>query len=778
MNPDMMNNQPMPPMTPMGGNPMQGQMQGAPQMSEEEARNMAALMLQRQMEAENLVKMPKQLRQYMEMPNIADDLTEKQLIDIAQLVVSSTDSDSNSRSEWEELTNKVVDLVNIEIEGKSWPWEKSANVKFPMVMGACIQFNARMMPEIIKNDKVVIVRNMSPDDDKHSKCYRADDLAAHMSYQLLGQSTHWVVDTDQMLMMLPLLGIVFRKSFYNSIIKQPDTQLVSPLDVIVNKNARSLETAQRITHRFSMSTNEIIEQMKAGLFCEYPIEELMKMGSADDQEASYTIDESQKNAFFDQNNEMLEQHRYLDLDGDGYQEPYIVTVRKESLKTMRIVARYDANSIDYDDKGELVKINPVQYWTDYRFIPDPAGGFYSFGFGQLLFSTNMMANSLLNQLIDAGTLSNLQGGYISRNLRLPKGNNEFKPGEWKQVNTMAGTSIADNIFPLPIKEPSATLFTLLQFVIDSSKAITAVSDVMQGDLPPSTTPAATTLALIEQGQKIYSAILYRIYNSLQKEFLKLYDINKKYLQQEEKFPLAIGSGMIKFDDYQLPNYGIFPVADPQLASGMQRLLQAQAVMQTIQMPQVDPYAVLHNYFEALKVTNINEVLPPPNPNAPPSADTLLKEAQLRNLNMNTACLLMEKELQAIRLQIDEMKQKSQTAYYGGQLATQKIDAITKLAKTESELGDQQVQQAAIEENNLTTNTQMKQEPTPDIMMRITALEGMLQEMMGGLQKNVSAEQGLNPQQQQPQQMQGGAAPQGLSPEQIAQLSGQVPQTQV
>ena len=496
------------------------------------------------------------------------------------------------------------------------------------------------------------------------------------------------------------------------------------------------------------------------------------MSDSEDQVISYTADEKQKNAFYDQNHKFYEQHRYLDLDGDGYQEPYIVTVMEGSRKTMRIVARYDANSIEYNEKNKMIKINPIQYWTDYRFIPNPTGGFYSLGFGALLFATNVMANSILNQLIDAGTLSNMQGGFISRNLRLPKGDFSFKPGEFKQVNTMPGTTIADNIFMLPIKEPSQVLFTLLNFVVDSSRAITAISEVMQGDLPPSSTPAATTMALIEQGQKIYSAILYRIYNSLQKEFMKLYEINKKYMQNEEQFPLAIGSGIIKLDDYKLPNYGIFPIADPQLSSSMQRLLQAQALLTTISDPRVNGYAVLKNYFEALKVTNIDDILPPPDPNKPPSLDELLKEAELQNKKMDTACKLMDRELKAIGLQIDEAKQKSETAYFGVQAATQKIDAITKLATTEATLGTQQVEQAAKEEEEITESTQFDQAPTPDITQNLQQLEGDVQNMLSGLNETVSQDQGLG--QSQQQQPQGGSLPQ-LTPEQMAQLTGEMPQ---
>ena len=243
--------------------PQQSQQQ---QMDPEEQKNLAALMIQKMQDAQNLIRMPNKLKQYMDMTNIAESLEEKQLNDIANFVIDSTENDESSRSKWEEVIKKVIDLVNTDLKGKSYPWENAANIKFPMVMGSCVQFNARTMPEIIKNDKVVAVRNMSPDDPKHLKCKRADDLAAHMSYQLLGQSNHWVTDTDQLLMMLPLMGIVFRKSFYNSIIKQPDSKLVSPLDVIVNMAATSLESAQRITHRFSMSANEIMENMNAGLF--------------------------------------------------------------------------------------------------------------------------------------------------------------------------------------------------------------------------------------------------------------------------------------------------------------------------------------------------------------------------------------------------------------------------------------------------------------------------------------------------------------------------------
>jgi chaperonin GroES len=711
-------------------------------------------------------KIPNKLRHFINSENIADEIDEYERTKIVDICLRAAEIDEQSRWQWKETMTQAFDLIDPYYETKNYPWEGAANIKFPMIMSACMQFNARTNPEIIKHDRAVRVRLMLNDDPQHQLSDRANRLSGHMSYQLIGQSTHWVSDTDKLLMMLPLLGVVFRKSFFNTVTGQPDTTLCLPKDIIINDKTQTLDSAQRITHVLYMSANEILEGMRAGIYIDYPITELSETIDPEDKEQeieSYSSDDKEYARLMDVMHEVHEQHRWLDLDGDGYQEPYIVTYHKDSRKLLRILARYDVNSFEFNKKGEFTKINAKQYFTDYHLIPDPRGSYYSLGFGALLMALNATVNTTLNQLIDAGTLSNNGGGFIGSDLRLPKGDYRFKPGEWKTVPSAPGTVISQSIVPMPVKEPSQVLFALMQFLIESSKAITAVSDVMAGEQPPANQPATTTMAILEQGQQIYSSILYRVYDSLKREFQKLYEINRCYLNDEESFPLAEGVGMVTIQDYEQPEYGIFPVADPKVSSQMERLLQANSLMQLLAYPEVNHRAVIANFIQTLKIQDPNQFLnPEPDPKDPPPLDVQQKQAELELLRMKKADILMKHENDAIANNIKEQEQQTKAAYYGGDLAAKKIDSIVKLTQLEQAATSQEIGTAVKEEESLTQSTQMQDQPVA-ALQRLDSLEEAVGQMLGNMQQQVIPPM---PQQQQQQPIAGNPqVPQIPMPEQ-------------
>jgi hypothetical protein len=276
------------------------------------------------------------------------------------------------------------------------------------------------------------------------------------------------------------------------------------------------------------------------------------------------------------------------------------------------------------------------------------------------------------------------------------------------------------------------------FLIESATKITSVGDVMSGEMPPPNTPAATVMAVVEQGQKIYSAILYRVYEALKKEFKKLYEINRKYLKEEEYFPMAEGVGMVSIQDYMEPNYGIFPVADPKLSSSIQRNMQAQALLQLDKYPQINMDNVLVNYLDVLKVKNPEMYIKQKDPNAPPPMELQLAEAKKRNIDMDTACKLIDKELEAWSNAIDETKVKSQSAYYGGQLAGDKVESIAKIAALERETSDSELEKAAAAEETLTKGTQLQDVPM-DVHERLIGLENLVGQSLLGLQGQAGGE---------------------------------------
>lgn len=762
-----MNNQPMPPTGQLmqQGQQMQPQTSMMPSTMMDKMEDMSMNDIQNNSMARDRV--PRELRKFMDMENIAEDLDDKQLEKISEICLDGFDIDKESRIEWEEIMKKAFNLVEVGLEAKNTPWEGAANIKYPLVSGACIQFNARTNPEIIKNERVVEVRLMSPDDMQHNLSNRAYRLSSHMSYQLISQSTHWVIDTDKLLMMLPMMGTVFRKSFFNTITGQPDTTLCMPEDVVINEKVQSLESCQRVSHVLCMTSNELIEGMKAGLYLEHDLRDLTttyvninestikeeeKVNDVRIPQSFTTSEDNTSERTYDVSHEIIEQHRWLDLDGDSYQEPYIVTVHKGSRKILRIVARYDESSFEFNDKGEFTKINAINYFTDYHFIPNPNGNFYSLGFGTLLLETNETINSILNQLIDAGTLSNRQSGFIGSDVRMPKGVFQFKPGEWKQLPSTPGSVISQNIVPLPIKEPSQTLFQLMQFLIESSRQITSVSDIMSGETPNPNVPATTTMALLEQSQQVYSSILYRIYDSLKKEFEKLYDLNKKYLKEEETFPIAEQMMMITIQDYQSPNYGIFPVADPKVSSSMQRIAQGQALLDLTKFPQINVVEVLLNYLQILKISDPKAYI---NQEAPPPPEALKVMAETKKIEMETTNILMERELDALKLGIQEKEQLSKAMYYGGDLAAKKITSAKEIVEMETMANPIQVARAIKEEEVVSHGTQA-QNLTVSQQKEGQGLQELLAQLMLNSQQKI-----IPP--PQPQGQEGGMPPEGGIP---------------
>ena len=346
--------------------------------------------------------------------------------------------------------------------------------------------------------------------------------------------------------------------------------------------------------------------------------------------------------------EFIEQHRWEDLDGDGFKEPYIITVHKDTRKVVRIVANYFDSSIKRNEQGEILSIKPESYFTKYAFIPSPDGGFYDIGFGILLGPLNESINTIINQLVDAGTMANTAGGFLSRGIKIRGGNYNFAPLEWKHVDS-TGEDLAKGIYPLPVREPSQVLFTLLQTLVNYGERIVGSTDIMVGENVGQNTPAETARTMAEQGQKVFAGIFKRIYRSLNDELRKVYRLNQLYLAPEVKFM----RNAVLAADYRPEPVDLRPSADPHVVSDVQRVMQAETLKQTaLMVPGFNVYNVMKRYLEALKVPNIEEVLPDPQgPNAIPSQPDVKVQveqmkAQERKLSIETKFKLGMAKLQA------------------------------------------------------------------------------------------------------------------------------------
>lgn len=574
------------------------------------------------------------LQKFIKSDNIATMLDSSTLATLGTEVVEGFDLDKASRSEWDKKTEDALDIALQVAEEKTFPWPGAANIKYPLITDAMIQFAARAYPEIIRGDSVVkgkvvgsnaryeqamaqaqqmaeqgmvdqanMIASQAARFDKEA---RAKRIGEHLSYQLLEEMPEWEPDTDKLLIMLPAIGTLHRKTYFDPLYQRNCSTLCLPKDIAIHNDARSLETARRVTHIVRLYKNEVIERQRSGIYLPED-KATLALSSVDDEQELH---------------EFYEQHCWKDLDKDGYEEPYIVTVHKDTQKVVRILARYDEEGV-FVDGEEVIRIEPEQYFTDYHFIPDPKGGYWSYGFGQLLLPINESVNTVINQLLDAGTLSNTQSGFLGKNIKLKGGAITLEPGEWKQLDIQA-VELKNGIVPLPAKEPSMVLFQLLGFLVQAGKGMSSTADILKGESSGANEPVTTVLTRVEQGLKVYGSIYKRIYRGLKKEFKKLARLNYRYGNDEYYFRILDQEKVALREDYNDKDCDVIPVADPNAATDVQRAIRGEAIRATIGAPGVDAREAMKIYCESIKLSEgeIKRLVPEQDPNAGPPPEML------------------------------------------------------------------------------------------------------------------------------------------------------------
>lgn len=526
--------------------------------------------------------------------------------------------DKRSREDWERSANKAMDIALQVRQPKNYPFQGAANIKYPLVTVAALQFGARAYPAIVDGNRIVKAQVLGRDDgvpatgpdgqpvmvpgppgpdgmptpvpqwqkEPGAKRAQADRVSAHMSYQLLNEMEEWEEDTDVLLHHLPIVGCCFRKVWRSEELNRNKSEMVPAIHLVVNNRVRSLNEPVPVTHEIYLYPQEIEERQRNGTFLDI---ELPKPVNTEKEGEVVDADDDDAPRLF------LEQHRYLDLDGDGYREPYIVTVHKDSCQVVRIVANFRMEEIKHDNK-QIVRIPKEQYFVKYSFIPDPKGGFYDIGFGKLLESLSETIDTTINQMLDAGHLQNAGGGFISTSVRLKKNKLTVAPGKYEQVE-ISGGDVRQAIYNHQFPGPSAVLFNLLGMMVEAARDITAVKDILTGDTgDKGVQTATTTLAMIEQGLKVFTAIYKRVYRSLKDEFALLFRLNARYLQDREYFTLLDQQQAVAKADYDLKSMDIMPVADPKMVTDMQRTARANVLLQVAG----SPLGTVQNPVEALK----------------------------------------------------------------------------------------------------------------------------------------------------------------------------------
>jgi chaperonin GroES len=557
------------------------------------------------------------LFEIVESVNAAELLTDDELSKVARTVIEGWKIDESSRDKWTKAAKNSMDLALQVKEAKNYPFQGASNVKWPLITVAALQFNARAYPAVVEGDTIVKSKVVGKDDGIPEidpatgqpavnpetgepiwkvppgvKAEKGERISEHMSWQLKKEMKEWEEDTDTLLIQLPIVGTAFRKVYWDATLERNVSELVPGIDLIVNQATRSLDDAPRVTHRFYRDPNACEERMRSGVWLEV---DLGRPSSADGDEMAP--------------HEFIEQHCWLDLDEDGYREPYIVTVHCETEKVVRIVANFEAEDIKQSEKGDrIIRIAKRDYFVKFGFIRDPKGGFYDIGFGQLLESLGAAIDTTINQMLDAGHLQNAGGGFIGSGVRLKKSQLRFSPGVYHTVDA-AGSVLKDAIYNMEHPGPSAVLFSLLGMLIEAGKDITATKDILTGQTSENQT-ATTTLALIEQGTKVFTAIFKRIYLSLEKEFGLLYKLNARHLPEEAYFNLLDTPKAVARKDYEEGTYDICPVADPKTVTDMQRMARAEAMLNTLQMNPGGAQEILRRYYTAIGASDIDKLLPP------------------------------------------------------------------------------------------------------------------------------------------------------------------------
>lgn len=623
------------------------------------------------------VTQPLAIEKILETTNVAELLNEEDLKIISSKVREGYDRDLDSRKPWEEDLTKWSKLAMQVSEERTYPWPNAANIKYPLLSTAAMQFAARAYPTLVPSDGKVVKCQVIGKDPTGEKTNRAERVSTHMSYQVMHQMCGWEEDMDKLLLALPIAGTAFKKTYWDAGKQQNVSKLIFPKLLVVNYYAKSLEDAERLTEIVYLSKRQVKERQNKKIYLDVELpdpsskidedETHQRYSSVDDDTAPYTI---------------LEQHTYLDLDDDGYAEPYIVTMDYDSETILRVVPRYNSDMVMVDEKNKVISIVSKHYYTKYSFIPNPDGGFYDIGFGRLLGPLNEAANTLINQLTDAGSLSNLQAGFIGKGLRIRMGETRFSPGEWKAVNAV-GDDLKKQIFPMPVREPSEVLFKLLDLLLKSGKELASVAEIFVGKMPGQNTPATTTMATIEQGMKVFTAVYKRVYRSLTSEFKKIYLLNREYMNPEEY--ISILDDNAQQQDYEASEDDIIPGADPTAVSTQEKQAKVKSLLELLQLGTIDPMAVTKMYLEAHDIPNPEQMMKQPSPPPPdPKMEAMRAKAQLDQQKAQTDMAIAQQKAQM------EGKSKEQEMAIKQQLAAttlrmKQMEALLTSRKAQAEL---------------------------------------------------------------------------------------------
>mgnify|MGYP003132500285 CR=1 FL=1 len=536
--------------------------------------------------------------------NLVDFIDEDELNSIGNELISAFQADKDSRSEWEETYVKGLDQLGLKIEERTTPWNGACGVFHPMLSEAVVKFQSQAISEIFPASGPVRTKIVgSIDSAKEKQSQRVQD---YLNYLLTYEMTEYRSETEKMLFSLPLAGSAFRKVYFDPTLNRPSGIFVPAEDVVVNYGASDLETCERATHVMKKSSNDIRKMQVNGFYRNIELPDATPTSSDITKKYNEMTGESESYSY-DTRHTILEMQVDLDLKGfedkdasgqdTGIALPYVVTIDHPSGIILSIRRNYYE-----DDPAKLRRMHFVHY----QYLPGL--GFYGFGLIHMIGGLAKSATSILRQLVDAGTLSNLPGGLKARGLRIKGDDSPIMPGEFRDVDVPGG-AIRDNITFLPYKEPSGTLFSLLGNIVEEGKRFASIADMKTADMN-SQAPVGTTLALLERNMKVMSAVQARLHSSMKREFEILVGVITDFTTPA--YPYEVEEGQqIKLQDFDA-RVDVLPVSDPNAATMAQRIMQYQAAMQLAQQaPQLYDLGQLHRQMlEVLGIKDAETIVPP------------------------------------------------------------------------------------------------------------------------------------------------------------------------
>jgi len=633
--------------------------------------------------------------------NIVDKLSEDMRVKLGSEVVDDYEKDDKDRDDWRTIAEEALESAAQDklTEVKTTPWPNASNINIPLLTTAALQFNARMYPAVVKGDEAILCKVVGQDNGRPkmgpnpqtgeiqpipqmmppgppdpqtgqpappqpvldetgklvpewdvvpgAKGQRARRVSEYLNLVMFYRMKGWEGDTDALLMQLPIVGCVFRKVWFDKY-KGVMSMMLPALDFVVPKCTRDLETTPRMTQKLNdVFPHEIKKHMTSGYYRDVELE----------------IDDEDENSGA---RLLLEQYRWMDLDEDGIDEPYIVTVDKESREVLRLEANFAPEDIKADEDGKVYCIERRMLFVKYGMFPNPKGDFYDIGLGHLLKKLNATIDTAINQLMDAGTAQTAGGGFIGAGVRLQgrgnRGTIRMAPGEYKVVDVAADT-LRNGIYERTLPNVSEVTFQVLDFILGFAREISGVKDVLTGEAS-NTAPVGSTLALIEQGLQVFNATAKRYFRAAKDEYQLIFDNLRLYGGQAtaEDYGNVLDDMDANFvADFNAKDMDIRPVSDPSTVTHMQKMARAGYIQQTIPLlMQVggNPREALKRGYEAADIEDIDKLLPPPTPQQPDPlmmAEVKVKEADAGKKQAETGKIVAETQMLPDKAHIEGMK---------------------------------------------------------------------------------------------------------------------------